>query len=282
MQARSVFRPNAAAYPSQFSSCLGPSMRSAVSLIEVLVVISIIVLLLSMLLPGLTAAREQARSAFCKNNLRQWGSGVQLYRNEWDDRLPEEGSMLPNVLPKPNNWFNALPPYLGLPSYIDMEGANKNIKEMPNMHVWTCPTKSNTALFKSSTGKNQFHYGMNQVLDGLGSRSNPSEDTPGFIDRDELSCNAQGKNCRDMPLSATPFAKQQHTVYMFDIRPNSPAGTPRDVGLFHDRRANVLYLAGGVESFAAADFLDGEDFQRSPVRWRHPKLYWGFLPATGK
>lgn len=256
--------------------------RSGVSLVEVLVVIAIIVLLLALLVPSLGAAREQARSAFCKNNLRQWGGALQYYRNDWNDHLPEEGSLLKDVLPKPTNWFNALPPYLGLPPYRDMDGANVAIKEMPNIHVWTCPAKSRSDGFKSQSGKNQFHYGMNQVLDGLGSRENPSPDTPDFMDRDEWSCDRYGRNCKDIPLKATPFARHPQAVYLFDIYPNSPAGSPRDVGMFHDQKANLLYLTGRVDSFARADLIDGDDFQRSPIRWQHPNLYWGYLPPPAK
>ncbi|MBI4580927.1 MAG: type II secretion system protein [Planctomycetes bacterium] len=52
------------------------------TLIEVLVVVAIIALLVSILLPSLKAAREQARSAVCLSNLKQCLNGIKLKQAE--------------------------------------------------------------------------------------------------------------------------------------------------------------------------------------------------------
>jgi len=61
------------------------SRRSGFTLVELLVVIAIIGILVALLLPAITRARESARSATCKNNLRQFGIGFQLFA----DRDPQ-------------------------------------------------------------------------------------------------------------------------------------------------------------------------------------------------
>jgi prepilin-type N-terminal cleavage/methylation domain-containing protein/prepilin-type processing-associated H-X9-DG protein len=58
------------------------------TLIELLVVVAIIALLISILLPSLRAAREQARTTVCRSNLRQMAVGFALYAHDFNDFMP--------------------------------------------------------------------------------------------------------------------------------------------------------------------------------------------------
>lgn len=58
------------------------------TLVELLVVIAIIALLMSMLLPALTRAREQGKRAVCLGNLRQLTLAWDMYAEENEDRIP--------------------------------------------------------------------------------------------------------------------------------------------------------------------------------------------------
>lgn len=54
-------------------------IRRAFTLVELLVVISIIALLLAILIPTLSKARKQAKAVVCKSNLKQWGLMYGMY-----------------------------------------------------------------------------------------------------------------------------------------------------------------------------------------------------------
>lgn len=69
--------------------------RRAFTLIELLVVIAVIALLIGFLLPGLGAARQQARITTCGARLQQIGVGLALYLNDHENTLPQIKGPLP-------------------------------------------------------------------------------------------------------------------------------------------------------------------------------------------
>jgi len=99
--------------------------RKAFTLIELLVVVAIIAVLISVLLPSLSQARESARRTVCMSNLKQIGTAFVFYMDSYNEKLP------PGILNKNGyllGWFDFL--YEMDPVYWDKDGK----------HVLMCPS----------------------------------------------------------------------------------------------------------------------------------------------
>jgi prepilin-type N-terminal cleavage/methylation domain-containing protein/prepilin-type processing-associated H-X9-DG protein len=64
------------------------SASGGFTLIELLVVIAIIAILAAMLFPVFAQARDRARATACLNNLKQIGTAVMMYTDDWDGEYP--------------------------------------------------------------------------------------------------------------------------------------------------------------------------------------------------
>ena len=75
--------------------------RNAFTLVELLVVIGIIALLISILLPSLNQARENAKATQCLSNIRQVGLAFMMYANAFNGNLPPRTASrsIPTIAP---------------------------------------------------------------------------------------------------------------------------------------------------------------------------------------
>jgi prepilin-type N-terminal cleavage/methylation domain-containing protein/prepilin-type processing-associated H-X9-DG protein len=90
-----------------------PSFRGF-TLIELLVVIAIIAILAAILFPVFAQAREKARQTACLSNMKQVGTGLMMYAQDYDEALPVQVNQvqkfwLDTAAP---NWCRGIFPYV--------------------------------------------------------------------------------------------------------------------------------------------------------------------------
>jgi prepilin-type N-terminal cleavage/methylation domain-containing protein len=92
--------------------------RRGFTLIELLVVISIIALLVSILLPALSKAKQQTRAAICKSNLHQWALA-------WHMWLEDQGGCFTVI----REWPLYMMPYCKVEKMFYCPSATKTMEE---------------------------------------------------------------------------------------------------------------------------------------------------------
>jgi prepilin-type N-terminal cleavage/methylation domain-containing protein/prepilin-type processing-associated H-X9-DG protein len=135
--------------------------QSGFTLVELLVVIGIIALLISILLPSLSKARESANQVVCMSNMRQFGIGMQIYSEQNNGMLPQKGPDGHDTTTDffgpsggvigyddPTLWFNAIPPLVNGKSWFQMlvddsKGTAPLTKPGGPRSIFVCPSSAN-------------------------------------------------------------------------------------------------------------------------------------------
>jgi len=114
------------------------------TLIELLVVIAIISLLVSILLPSLSQARELAQRTACASNMHTISVGLNMYYSERNDKMPP--SRVTNRNPY-LYWYDYIAPYIN--EEVDSNG--QMIGSRTGENVVVCPTKTADSFLGEDT-----------------------------------------------------------------------------------------------------------------------------------
>jgi len=149
----------------------------AFTLIELLVVIAIIAILAAILFPVFAQARESARTISCLSNMKQLNLGVQMYIQDYDERLP---MFFYNLAPGDPN-IGKTDPFGGL--YTDTIHGWETVCQpyIKNKQVLFCPSANSPGNDYNNPSKNDtqwsgnLNYAINCEITGRVNWMNPNK-----------------------------------------------------------------------------------------------------------
>ena len=219
------------------------------TLIELLVVIAIIAILAAILFPVFAQAREKARQAVCFSNLKQVGTALMMYAQDYDEHLPIQpnnlqvayanapGTSLPDTRWRVNALWAVIP-------YIK---DSKSIFKCPScVNFDTRPASTPNALSDAT-------YHINGVVLATGAANNPARslasisEPAGIIWMHEDGTRTNRSSVRPRWVGVTnglrTYVEWNNTTY----------------NRFHSEGGNLLYCDGHVKwkkqsAIAARDF----------------------------
>jgi prepilin-type processing-associated H-X9-DG protein len=165
-----------------------------------------------------------------------------LYTADHNGLLPRRGQGVQQVrlIDRPEDWFNALPPYLGIQPYSELASAGLSPRA-GDKSIFVCPSAK-----ENPKARHFLCYGMNMYL----SRWDKSEPTRAHRLPDPAT----------LALMADSPGGYASTV---------PSSAPFSVEPRHSGNANVLFLDGRVQSFHGEYLGCGRgDITHADVRWK--------------
>ncbi len=226
------------------------------TLIELLVVISIISLLMSILLPALSQAREAARTTSCQSLIRQRGVAVMSYAADMNERLPH--TLLDQGRGLEGQWFEYL-----VASYMNASAPTPTFNSSNS--TWSVDNTNSKSFWCPSspiTGKRG--WGLYYGGDAAWGQSDGYSGALYHLYRD-----GDGTAIGQTVISY--FSKPMATPYQYcdDLKFPSSVGGPTANGIYnqsnswHNRNAQswlrpTIFLDGHVKALSDARYTDGQ------------------------
>jgi len=231
--------------------------RKGFTLVELLVVISIIALLMGILMPALSRARMQAQAIVCGSNQKQLGLGWTFYAGDNDDWFPMGVHWRKGLA-----WWQDK---TGIAGYLPTETAFQDESAAVKDNVykgWYCPTHAKAAIENQQAVGFHFNYNLGFERYTKSSKLKRSsevpilycfwDDEPAYEDERPLYL---GNYCS----APTDPAQGEDTYRTYHF-------TQGITGV-HNNSTNFLFADGHVERIK--DLPDQESYARE-FRWKVP------------
>jgi prepilin-type N-terminal cleavage/methylation domain-containing protein/prepilin-type processing-associated H-X9-DG protein len=214
--------------------------RRGFTLIELLVVIAIIAILAAILFPVFARAREAARATSCRSNLKQIGTSLRMYSQDYDEYLTPA--------------FVYYVPGTSLAWYPDL--LNPYVK---NAGIWYCPsdTRRVTTWLRDwlPVGEGplmrtlRYSYGANDGGRAMPSGTAPTNEAEVQKPAERIALLDSGTiELWSFSDAACSAAGHDHACTSLGLPAGVPANQRGGVHFRHSDMANVLYLDGHVKA----------------------------------
>jgi prepilin-type N-terminal cleavage/methylation domain-containing protein/prepilin-type processing-associated H-X9-DG protein len=135
------------------------NQKRAFTLIELLVVIAIIAILAAILFPVFAQAREKARAISCLSNVKQIGTGVMMYVQDYDETFPIAWG---NPV---GTWERQVEPYI--------KNLGANVDSRDSKGLGRCPSDSTRGVNGRTPGSYTSNGNLFGAADGSGAVNAP-------------------------------------------------------------------------------------------------------------
>lgn len=227
---------------------------SGFTLVELLVVIGVIAVLIAILLPALAKARRSAVTLKCLSNMRQLGTGIQMYMSSNRDAMPAAGYgqyYADGVTVRPNwngsfsfpTWRQLIYPYITA-AKIDLVGTNGVATTgLPDLGVVACPANAqgSRSLFTSGMG-------MGWRMSYYGNALNTGGNTVPPMNRTDKSGAWMKPAKMSSPSTVIVLYEGGSDGGPTGSSGISPAGDPTRYWFMHKNLANYAFADGHAET----------------------------------